>query len=91
MNKAQLITKIAEKNGISGAAAARMLDSFIEVVQTTVASGEAVELVGFGKFATGERAARAGRNPQTGAPIEIAACKAVTFKAGKAFKDAVNA
>ncbi|ATL92764.1 DNA-binding protein HU-beta [Aeromonas sobria] len=90
MNKSQLIDKIADGADISKAAAGRALDAFIEAVGEALKEGDQVALVGFGTFAVRERAARSGRNPQTGATIEIAAGKVPAFKAGKALKDAVN-
>ncbi|WP_076576674.1 nucleoid-associated protein HU-beta [Aeromonas sp. RU39B] len=90
MNKSQLIDKIADGADISKAAAGRALDAFIDAVTESLKDGDQVALVGFGTFAVRERAARSGRNPQTGATIEIAAGKVPAFKAGKALKDAVN-
>ena len=90
MNKSQLIDKIADGADISKAAAGRALDAFIGAVGEALKEGDQVALVGFGTFAVRERAARSGRNPQTGATIEIAAGKVPAFKAGKALKDAVN-
>ena len=90
MNKSQLIDKIAAGADISKAAAGRALDAFIDAVGEALKEGDQVALVGFGTFAVRERAARSGRNPQTGATIEIAAGKVPAFKAGKALKDAVN-
>ncbi|QSR43199.1 nucleoid-associated protein HU-beta [Aeromonas dhakensis] len=90
MNKSQLIDKIADGADISKAAAGRALDAFIDAVGEALKEGDQVALVGFGTFAVCERAARSGRNPQTGATIEIAAGKVPAFKAGKALKDAVN-
>ncbi|UJF19767.1 HU family DNA-binding protein [Vibrio sp. SS-MA-C1-2] len=90
MNKSQLIDQIAEKADISKAAAGRALDVFIESITDTLKEGEQVSLVGFGSFSVKDRAARIGRNPQTGAEIEIAAAKVPGFKAGKALKDALN-
>ena len=90
MNKSQLIDKIADGADISEAAAGRALDAFIDAVGEALKEGDQVALVGFGTFAVRERAARSGRNPQTGATIEIAAGKVPAFKAGKALKDAVN-
>lgn len=90
MNKSQLIDKIADGADISKAAAGRALDAFVEAVTETLQEGETVSLVGFGTFSMRERAARTGRNPQTGEPIEIAAAKTPGFKAGKSLKDAVN-
>ena len=90
MNNSQLIDKIADGADISKAAAGRALDAFIDAVGEALKEGDQVALVGFGTFAVRERAARSGRNPQTGATIEIAAGKVPAFKAGKALKDAVN-
>lgn len=84
MNKSQLIDKIADGADISKAAAGRALDAFIDAVGEALKEGDQVALVGFGTFAVRERAARSGRNPQTGATIEIAAGKVPAFKAGKA-------
>ncbi|GAA0290127.1 DNA-binding protein HU-beta [Psychrosphaera haliotis] len=90
MNKSQLIEKIAEGADVSKASAGRALDSFIESVTGALKDGDSVALVGFGTFSVRDRAARTGRNPQTGATIEIAAAKVPAFKAGKALKDACN-
>lgn len=90
MNKSQLVEKIAEGADISKASAGRALDSLIESVTGAVKEGDSVALVGFGTFSVRDRAARTGRNPQTGATIEIAAAKVPAFKAGKALKDACN-
>ncbi len=91
MNKGELIAKIAEGADITKASAGRALDSLIETVTAELASGGDVALVGFGTYKVNDRAARTGRNPQTGAEIQISAAKVPTFKAGKALKDAVNA
>lgn len=90
MNKSELIEAIAASADISKAAATRALDSMVESVTESLKQGESVSLVGFGTFTIKERAARTGRNPQTGQPIEISAAKVPSFKAGKALKDAVN-
>ena len=90
MNKSELIDAIATSADISKAAAGRALDAVTDSIITALKGGEQVALVGFGTFVVKERAARTGRNPQTGAPIEIAAAKMPSFKAGKALKDAVN-
>ena len=90
MNKSQLIDKIADGADISKAAAGRALDAFIDAVGEALKEGDQVALVGFGTFAVRGRAARSGRNPQTGANIEITARKGPALKAGKALKDAVN-
>lgn len=90
MNKAQLIEAMAAKTGNSKKATAEALDAFVGVVSEAMANGNKVQLVGFGTFETRARAARKGKNPQTGAEIKIPACKAPAFKAGKALKDIVN-
>ncbi|MAG54634.1 MAG: DNA-binding protein HU [Halomonas sp.] len=90
MNKSELIEAIAVSADIPKAAATRALDAMVESVTDSLKKGESVSLVGFGTFAIKERAARTGRNPQTGQPIEISAAKVPSFKAGKALKDAVN-
>lgn len=90
MNKSQLIDQIASGADISKAAAGRALDSFIDAVTGALKEDDKVSLVGFGTFEVRQRAARTGRNPQTGAEIKIAAANVPAFKAGKALKDAVN-
>ncbi len=90
MNKAELIDSIAASADIPKAAAGRALDAMIDAVEGALKKGDTVALVGFGTFSVKDRAARTGRNPQTGKPIEIAAAKIPSFKAGKALKDAVN-
>jgi DNA-binding protein HU-beta len=90
MNKGQLVDKIAESADITKASAGRALDSLIAAITSESADGGDVALVGFGTFKVSDRAARKGRNPQTGAEIQIAAAKVPGFKAGKALKDAVN-
>jgi len=90
MNKSELVAKIAEGADITKASAGRALDSLIDSVTTELASGGGVALVGFGTYKVNDRAARTGRNPQTGAEIQISAAKVPAFKAGKALKDAVN-
>ena len=90
MNKSELIAKIAEKSGLNPKDAGKALDGLTQAVSDALANGENVTLVGFGTFSIKERAERTGRNPQTGEPIQIAASKTPTFKAGKALKDAVN-
>ncbi len=90
MNKSELIDKVAASADIPKAVAGRALDALIESITGALQEGESVVLVGFGTFAVKDRAARTGRNPQTGNPIEIAAAKIPGFKAGKALKDAVN-
>ena len=90
MNKAELIEVIAKDAKLSKAAAQAALDATIAAVVKAVTKGDSVSLVGFGSFPSGKRAARTGRNPQTGETIKIPAAKTVKFSAGKAFKDAVN-
>ncbi|WP_286241070.1 HU family DNA-binding protein [Neptuniibacter halophilus] len=90
MNKSELIDAIAASADIPKAAAGRALDATLEAVTGALQNGDSVALVGFGTFSVKERAARTGRNPQTGNPIEIAAATLPTFKPGKALKDAVN-
>lgn len=90
MNKSELIEAIAASADIPKAAASRALDAMIDSVTESLQKGDSVALVGFGTFTVKERAARTGRNPQTGQPIDISAAKVPTFKAGKALKDSVN-
>ncbi|WP_163557240.1 HU family DNA-binding protein [Halomonas sp. NO4] len=90
MNKSELIEAIAASADIPKAAATRALDAMVDTVTDSLKSGDTVSLVGFGTFSVKERAARTGRNPQTGEPIQISAAKVPTFKAGKALKDSVN-
>ena len=91
MNRAELIAAIAKKADLKQKDAEKALKAFTEVVADELKKGEKIQLVGFGTFEVGERAAREGRNPQTGETMTIAACKAPRFKAGKALKDAINA
>ena len=90
MNKTELVAAMAEKAGLSKKDAEAALKAFTETVTDELKKGEKIALVGFGTFEVSERAAREGRNPQTGAPMTIAASKAPKFKAGKALKDAIN-
>jgi len=90
MNKAELIDAVAEAADISKAAAARSVDTVLEVITESLKGGNAVTLVGFGTFSTRRREARTGRNPRTGEPIQIGASNLAVFKAGKALKDALN-
>jgi DNA-binding protein HU-beta len=90
VNKSELIDAIAAEADISKADAGRALDATLDAVTKSLKKGDTVSLVGFGTFSVKERAARTGRNPQTGQPIQIAAAKIPGFKAGKALKDAVN-
>lgn len=91
MNKTELVAAVAEQADISKKDAEKVLKAFVDVVTEEMKKGEKVQLVGFGTFEVRERAAREGRNPQTGKTMKIEACKAPKFKAGKALKDAVNA
>ena len=91
MNKAELITKMAEESKLTKKAAEAALEAFVSTVEGALKAGDKVQLVGFGTFEVRHRAARKGRNPQTKAEIKIAASKAPAFKAGKALKDLVNA
>ena len=90
MNKSDLIEHIAKEADLSKASAARALDAFVSGITETLKQGSEVSLVGFGTYSVRERAARTGRNPQTGATIQIASAKIPSFKPGKALKDAVN-
>ncbi|MGE8540804.1 HU family DNA-binding protein [Acinetobacter sp. ANC 3813] len=89
MNKSELIDAIAENGGLSKADAGKALDATIAAVTEALKAGDTVTLVGFGTFSVKERAARTGRNPQTGATLEIKASKVPSFKAGKGLKDSV--
>jgi len=90
MNKADLISSMAEKGALSKKDAEKALNAFLESVQDALAKGEKVQIIGFGSFEVRKRAARKGRNPQTKKEIEIPASNAPIFKAGKALKDALN-
>lgn len=91
MNKSELIAAVVEKTELSKKDAEKAIKAFEEVVTEELVKGGKVQLVGFGTFEVSERAARTGRNPQTGKEMTIAASKAPKFKAGKALKDSVNA
>ncbi len=91
MNKTELVAAVAEQADISKKDAEKVIKACVDVVTEEMKKGEKVQLVGFGTFEVSERAAREGRNPQTGKTMKIEACKAPKFKAGKALKDAVNA
>jgi len=90
MNKADLVVALAAKTGASKKCAEESLNAMVEVIKETLVKGDKVQLVGFGSFEVRTRAARKGKNPQTGAEMKIPACKAPSFKAGKALKDIVN-
>ena len=91
MNKTDLVQAMAEKSGLSKKDSEKALKAFTDVVAEELKKGEKIQLVGFGTFEVSERAARKGKNPQTGEEIDIPASRAPKFKAGKALKDMVNA
>ncbi len=90
MNKSDLVAAIADASGLTKADAARALDATTGAITGALAGGDNVAITGFGSFVVRDRAARTGRNPQTGAAIQIAASKIPAFKAGKALKESVN-
>jgi len=90
MNKTELVAAMAEKTELSKKDAEAALKAFVDVISEELKKGEKIQLVGFGTFEVSERQEREGRNPQTGAPMKIAASKSPKFKAGKALKDLVN-
>ena len=90
MNKAELVAKISDDNGLSKAAAEKVLSSVIEGISGALKNGDSLTLVGFGTFSVSDRAARTGRNPQTGASIQIPAKKVVKFKAGKGLNESIK-
>ena len=90
MNKAELIDAVASSADLSKASATEAVDAVVDTITASLSKGDSVTLVGFGTFEVRDRAARTGRNPQTGEEIQIKASKAPAFKAGKALKDAVN-
>ena len=90
MNKQELISVMAENAGLSKKDAEAALNAFVAAVEGALVKGDKVQLVGFGGFEVRERAARTGRNPQTGAEMKIDAAKVPAFKAGKALKDSIN-
>lgn len=92
MNKQELIDAVATRTGESKAATGEAIHAVLDVITRALTAGDAIQLmIGFGSCSTGQRAARVGRNPATGAEIQVPAAKTVKFTAGKAFKDAVNA
>ncbi|MEW6307455.1 MAG: HU family DNA-binding protein [Bacillota bacterium] len=91
MNKADVVSSVAQKSGLTKRDAERAIDALTATVGEALARGDKVALVGFGTFEIRERAARVGRNPQTGAEIQIAASRVPVFKAGKVLKDSVQA
>ena len=90
MNRMELVAAIAEKSELSKKDAEKALKAFTDVVADELKKGEQIQLVGFGTFKVSERAAREGRNPQTGETMQIKASKSPKFTAGKALKDALN-
>lgn len=90
MNKSELIQEVATAVDFPKASAAKAVDAVIDSIKKRLAEGDTVTLIGFGTFTVRERAARTGRNPRTGKPIDIKAAKVPVFKPGKALKDAVN-
>lgn len=90
MNKTELIDAIAEKAELNKKQAKAALDATLEVIADSLKAGEPVQLIGFGTFKVNQRAARVGRNPQTGEEIQIAASKSPAFVSGKALKDAIK-
>ena len=90
MNKSDLVAVVAEKLGATKRDAEASLNAVVEAITESLVKGEKIQLVGFGSFEVRTRAARKGKNPQTGAEMKIPACKAPSFKAGKALKDIVN-
>ena len=91
MNKTELVTRMAEKTGLTKKDAEALLGAFTSTVEEALVEGDKVQLVGFGTFEVSERPERTGRNPQTGEVMQIAASTTPKFKAGKALKDMVNA
>lgn len=89
-NKAELIENVATSTGLTKKDATSAVDAVFESIQTSLSEGEKVQIIGFGNFEVRDRAARKGRNPQTGEEIQIAASKVPAFKPGKALKDAVK-
>lgn len=90
LNKADLVDMLAENAELTKASAGKVLNSLVDIITLSLRSGKSVSLLGFGTFAVKPRAARVGRNPKTGEPIQIDAANVPVFKAGKALKDAVN-
>ena len=90
MTRTELVANVAEKAGITKKSADVVLNSLFETIKQALVEGDKVQIIGFGTFEIGNRAARKGRNPQSGAEIDIPASKLPSFKAGKALKEAVN-
>ncbi len=90
MNKTELTDAVAARANLSKSDAGNAVDAVFQSIESALADGESVSLIGFGAFSVSDRAARSGRNPRTGETIQIAAAKVVKFKAGKALRDAVD-
>lgn len=90
MNKSELIDAIANESGLTKADSGKALDATMKAIREALAKDDTVSLVGFGTFSVKDRAARTGRNPKTGEPLEIKASRVPSFKAGKGLKEAVN-
>ena len=90
MNKNDLVSAVGKSAGLSNSDAAKAVDSIFDVITGALKAGDTVQMTGFGSFSVAHRAARQGRNPRTGATIQIAASEQPKFKAGKGLKDAVN-
>ena len=90
MNKTELTNAVAARSNLSKSDAGEAVDTVFQSIESALADGESVSLIGFGAFSISDRAARTGRNPRTGETIQIAAAKVVKFKAGKALRDAVD-
>lgn len=90
MTKTELVNAIADKSELSKSDSEKALKAFVDTVTEVLQQGDKIAMVGFGTFSVGDRAARVGKNPQTGAAINIPAAKVPKFKAGKALKDSVN-
>jgi DNA-binding protein HU-beta len=90
MNKTELVASIASESGLTKADAARALEATVSTITKAMSGGDSVAIIGFGTFKVGDRAARTGRNPQTGAAMQIPAAKVPKFSAGKGLKEAVN-
>lgn len=90
INKTELVEKLAEGTELPKTTCAKVIDEFMTVVKDAVKAGDKVQLIGFGTFERGDRAAREGKNPQTGEPMTIPASHVAKFKPGKTFKDYIN-
>lgn len=90
MKKVEFVEALAERTGLTKADATRALEGVFDIIKEALVKGDKVPVAGFGTFSVGERAAREGRNPQTGETVKIAACKSAKFKAASALKEAIN-